>query len=309
VTRLLPVPPEPGDRFNTALPGMIDNAFSSTCLRSVVSRSFLGRLLRQRNEGLTTLESCDDVLLVYDPHGARRVERWYEGKLSSFGSAPDRVTIVPAGRASGWRLPDPVEVMHLYLPSSVLRLVAERDLGIDPARVEFLDSFAVEDPIGSALARAIFSVPDASDPLDRLLLDGLGQALAAHLLRRHATLPPSAKPCGEQPNALSPERLRRVCDYVEAHLDEEVTLQALSDAACLSPYHLSRCFRRSTGTTLHTYVMSRRIEGARKLLADRKLTLAEIAYRCGFASQSHFTAVFKKSLGMTPGRYRRAAIL
>jgi len=288
---------------------LIDHAFASTCLQSVVSRSFLGRVLRQRSENVTTLDSCDDALLVYDRRGARRVERWYDGKLSAVGSAPERVTIVPPGRTSGWRLPDLAEVVHLYVPGCILHRFAERDLGIDPARIEFLDSFAVDDPVGAALARAIFAVPQDGDPLNGLLFDGIGQALAIHLLRRHAVLPPSAGRSGEQPNALSPERLRRVCDYIETHLGEEVTLQDLSGAACLSPYHLSRCFRRATGTTLHAYVMGRRTERAMALLADHKMTLAEIAYRCGFASQSHFTAVFKRSTGMTPGQHRRQSLL
>jgi len=309
VKQALPLGSGSGDRSNVALAGMVDSAFASTSLRSVVGRSFLGRTLRQRSDVVTTLDSCDDALLVYDRYGARRVERWYDGKLSAVGSAPDRVTIVPPGRASGWRLPDMVEVVHLYVPGRILQRLAERDLGVDPARIEFLDSFSVEDPVGSALARAIFAVPDDGDPLNGLLFDGIGQALAVHLLRRHALLPPSARRSGEQPNALSPERLRRVCDYIEAHLGEEVTLHDLAGAACLSPYHLSRCFRRATGTTLHAYVMARRTDRAIALLADNKLTLAEIAYRCGFASQSHFTAVFKKSTGMTPGHYRRQALL
>jgi len=288
---------------------MIEGAFDQTCLQTVTSRSFVGRVLRQQSDDLVTLDSCDDILMVHDLKGAPRVERWYEGKLSSVGSAPDRVTVLPPGRASSWRLPDEAEVMHLYIPGRVLDLFAERDLGVDPARIQILDSFSTEDPVGSALAQAIFAVPDNGDPLNALLLDGIGQALALHLLRRHAVLPPSAKRCGEAPNALSPERLRRVCEYVEAHLAEEITLEALANAACLSPYHLSRCFRRSTGTTLHNYVMSRRIHRARALLAQPKVTLAEIAYCCGFASQSHFTAVFKKNVGTTPGRYRRTGPL
>jgi len=309
VSGTLAAEPEPAARSGMALAGAIDSSITSLCLRSVVSRSFLARHLRQHSEHVAPLASCDDVLMVYDPHGARRVERWYEGRLSAVGSAPDRVTVLPPGLASGWRLPDLTEVVHLYVPGSMLRLFAERELGADPARIEWLDGFSVDDPVGAALARAIFAAPDEAGPLSSLLLDGIGQALAARLLRRHAVLPAAAMRRGEEPNALSPERLRRVCSYVEAHLEDELTLDDLAGAACLSPYHLSRCFRRATGTTLHGYVMARRTDRAIALLADNQLTLAEIAYRCGFASQSHFTAVFKRSTGMTPGRYRRQALL
>jgi len=295
----------PGQARGVELVSAVEQAMNSVCLRSVAGRSLVGRLFRQQSADIEVLGSCDDVLLVYDRLGARRVERWYEGTLSSVGSDPGRVTVLPAERSSGWRLPDPVEVIHLYVPSRVLNLHAERDLGVDPARVEMLDTFAEDDPVGAALAQAALAVPGEGDVLDGLFLDGIGQALAIHLLRRHAVLPAAARRRGEQPNALSPERLRRVCDYIEDHLAGDLTLEDIAGAACLSTYHLSRCFRRATGVTLHGFVMARRTERARALLGDRRLSLAEIAYMCGFSSQSHFTAVFKKALGVTPGQYRR----
>lgn len=295
----------PASAGGLELASAIEQAMNSVCVRSVTGRSLVGRVLRQHSGDIEVLDSSDDVLLVYDQLGARRVERWYDRKLSSMGSDPGRVTVLPAGRPSGWRLPDPVEVIHLYVPSRVLTLYAERDLGVDPARVEIIDSFAEDDPVGAALAQAALAEPSDGDVLDSLFLDGIAQALAIHLLRRHAVLPPAARRTGEQPNALSPERLRRVCDYIEDHLADELGLEELAGAACLSTYHLSRCFRRATGITLHSFVMGRRTERARALLGDRRLSLAEIAYLCGFSSQSHFTAVFKKTLGATPGQYRR----
>lgn len=291
-----------------SLIGAIEKTMGSVCLRNVDGRAFAGRLIRQHDPEVNRLEASDDVLLVYHSRGASPVERWYDNKLSSVGSKPGQVTVLPPGRASGWRLPDPVEVLHLYVPSLMLRRFAERDLGLDAARIEIVDSFASDDPVGAALARAALSSPEG-DGLDGLFLDAIGQAVAIHLLRRHAIPPVAAARWGEQPNALSPERLRRVCDYVEAHLAAELSLDELAGAACLSTYHLSRCFRRTTGTTLHSYVMARRTERARSLLCDPRLTLADIAYRCGFASQSHFTAVFKKSVGLTPGHYRRTALV
>lgn len=286
--------------------GEIDSAFSSTvCLRSLQGRGFAARVLRQQADEIGWLPPSDDILLVHHFGGGGAVERWYEGTLSGNGSQPGTVTVLPAGRGSGWRVPRPVEVAHLYVSSSVVAGLAEREFGVDPRRVEIIDSFASEDLIGSALAQAIMlALEGEHEAHDALFLDAVGQAVAVHLLRRHAVLPESVR-MGEQPNALSPERLRRVCDYVEAHLGEDLLLDDLARAACLSTFHLSRCFRRATGLTLHGYVMHRRVERARLMLAGRDLTLSHVAYACGFASQSHFTAVFKKALGVTPGDYRR----
>jgi AraC family transcriptional regulator len=136
----------------------------------------------------------------------------------------------------------------------------------------------------------------------------MADAIAVHLLRRHAVLPPVARRLGTEPGALSPDRLRRLSEYIEAQLGSDLTLEDIAKEVCLSPFQLSRCFRRTTGSTLHACVMRRRAERARVLLRDPALPLAEIAHRCGFASQSHFTAVFKRTVGLTPGSYRRTAL-
>jgi AraC family transcriptional regulator len=77
---------------------------------------------------------------------------------------------------------------------------------------------------------------------DRILVESLGTALCIRIARHFVgRLPlPTSK-------GLSPERLQRVRDYVEAHLDEELSLTVLADIACLSPYHFSRSFKEAAG--------------------------------------------------------------
>jgi AraC family transcriptional regulator len=105
---------------------------------------------------------------------------------------------------------------------------------------------------------------------------------------------------------LSPERLRRVRDYVEAHLDEDLSLTILADIACLSAYHFSRSFKQATGVGLHHYVMQRRLERAKTLLRRTNQPLALIAQEAGFADQSHLTTIFRREIGVTPGEFRAA---
>jgi AraC family transcriptional regulator len=78
---------------------------------------------------------------------------------------------------------------------------------------------------------------------DRILVESLGTALCIRLARRFVGRP--ALPASNK--GLSPERLRRVRDYVEAHLDEDLSLTVLADIACLSPYHLAALSRRRPG--------------------------------------------------------------
>jgi AraC family transcriptional regulator len=105
---------------------------------------------------------------------------------------------------------------------------------------------------------------------------------------------------------LPPYRFRRVIDYIQAHLGEATSLRRLAELAGLSPYHFARLFKRSTGRAPHQYVVWQRIERAKRLLAAGSLPLVQVAFRLGFPSQAHFTTVFRKHVGTTPGAYRQA---
>jgi len=107
-------------------------------------------------------------------------------------------------------------------------------------------------------------------------------------------------------NGLSRDRLKRVQDYIEAHLDDRLTLTELAGVACLSAYHFSRSFKQAMGVGLHHYVMQRRLERAKTLMRRTNQPLALIAQEAGFADQSHLNSTFRREIGLTPGRFRAA---
>jgi AraC family transcriptional regulator len=80
----------------------------------------------------------------------------------------------------------------------------------------------------------------------------------------------------------------------------------LADIACLSPYHFSRSFKQAVGVGPQRYVVERRIERAKTLMRRTHQPLASIALEVGFTEQSHLTAIFRREIGMTPGRFRAA---
>jgi AraC family transcriptional regulator len=104
---------------------------------------------------------------------------------------------------------------------------------------------------------------------------------------------------------LSSTRLRRVLEYVEAHLDEGISLSALAHESGTSPFHFSRLFKRRTGLAPHQFIIQKRMERARSLLSDADLSINEVAFRCGFSQQSHFTSTFRRTVGVSPSAYRR----
>jgi AraC family transcriptional regulator len=139
--------------------------------------------------------------------------------------------------------------------------------------------------------------------INGILADALNTALAVQVTRR--SVDPSAIMAAPS-NGLSRDRLKRVCDYIETHLDDRLTLTDLAGVACLSPYHFSRSFKEAMGIGPQRYVMQRRLNRAKTLMRRTNQPLAEIAQRAGFADQSHLTSIFRRETGVTPGRYRAA---
>jgi AraC-like DNA-binding protein len=96
--------------------------------------------------------------------------------------------------------------------------------------------------------------------------------------------------------------IRKVCEYLEQNLAENILLKDLSEIANLSPFHFSRTFLLEKGIPPHAYQTQLRIIRAKHLLRNGE-TLSSVASILGFADQSHFTRHFKRIVGTTPGQY------
>ncbi|WP_260600108.1 helix-turn-helix domain-containing protein [Sphingomonas endolithica] len=110
------------------------------------------------------------------------------------------------------------------------------------------------------------------------------------------------------PSQLSSWRLKKVQALVEANIVGELRLGNLAAASGLSRMHFAAQFRAATGLRPHDYVLTRRIEQAKRLMAQGDKNLAQVAFDCGFQTQAHFCTVFKRLTGLTPARWRRQHI-
>lgn len=104
---------------------------------------------------------------------------------------------------------------------------------------------------------------------------------------------------------MTPMRFRRLTDLVEADLDTELTVAGLARCVGVSPSFLSRAFSAFCGQSPYDYIVSRRLQRARRLISETEAALADIAVACGFSSQSHMTSLFRKRFGISPGRLDR----
>jgi len=154
------------------------------------------------------------------------------------------------------------------------------------------------DPAALAAAqqlRRLLLSPNAIDPLacEHLVLDLESRAAAMLAL----------KP-GRVADWMTPQRLRRIDELIEARLDSRLTVQDLAAALDLSTGFFTRAFKRATGRAPHDHIIDRRIARARLLLRDRGVGLAAIALAAGFASHAHMTATFRTRLGVSPRMLR-----
>jgi AraC-like DNA-binding protein len=121
---------------------------------------------------------------------------------------------------------------------------------------------------------------------------------------------PRISTLGQQPAAeplvapsrggLPPVLTQRICEYIESHLDEKIGLEALAAMAGLSTHHFARAFHQSVGMPPHSYLLSRRLERAERMLRETRLPLSEIAAATGFSDQSHLARHFRRRTGMSP---------
>jgi AraC family transcriptional regulator len=133
----------------------------------------------------------------------------------------------------------------------------------------------------------------------RLYGESLSIALLKYLAARYAT-PGNLR----RASSLSPRQRRTIVDYVRANLADDISVGELAAIVSMSPSHLTRVFRISFGVTPYQFVMQQRIEGAKGMLKEAKLSANDVATALGFASQSHFAKVFRQFTGVTPKRYR-----
>jgi len=178
---------------------------------------------------------------------------------------------------------------------------------VDPDRVELLSAFGEQDRQIEQIGALLLPELEGAGPFGgRVYVESLANALAVHLLRYHSSLGlKDGRGVAREPGGgLSKLALKLATDYVNDNLSGDVALDKIAGAVHMSPYHFSRMFKLSTGLSPHQYVIHRRVEVARGLLAKTNLSLHEVARATGFAHQSHLAHHTRRLLGVSPTALR-----
>lgn len=192
-------------------------------------------------------------------------------------------------------------ILHIYLPADRFGDLGGRLASRRVAASSVRYASGVDDQVLLGLGMALAAELAEETSGGRLLTDCLSLALVARLASVHVG--DVSALVDATPGGLEPRRLRRVLDFIEDHIDEALGLEDLAAIACLSPFHFARAFKAAMGLPPHRYVASRRMSRAKTLLAAGAVPIAEIAYRCGFASVSSFGRAFKRASGVSPAAY------
>lgn len=227
--------------------------------------------------------------------GGSRVREGEAGAWRSTTMASQSL-LVPANTPTHWHYSGTTDFAVFYFPD-ITRGVTERirQLAREPGKpLQFADSLV------SAGALQLVRELNKGPGRDERFMAMLAQVMLEQVYRV-LTTPETA---GFNPRHAHFHRLQKVLAYIRGHLGEDLSVPILADRADVSVAHFRRLFQEAMATPPHRYVLASRLEQARKLLATTPLPIAHIADACGFSSQSHFTACFRKAHASTPAEYR-----
>jgi AraC family transcriptional regulator len=229
------------------------------------------------------------------------MERRFDGAWTQTRCVPGDVSLLTRSQRSHWHWTDDIDVCHLYLSEGLVSGVANEIMDRSVAEVRLRDVLKADDPIVTAAVDTIAREARAPSLGGALYVEAVATQLTVHLLRNYASV--TFREAGDK-GRLSPAQARRVAEYIDSRLHEPLNLETLAGVAGLGVWSFTRRFRQSFGRAPHAYVIERRVERARCLLAQGLRPVKEIALACGFADQAHMTRVFQARLNTTPAVLR-----
>jgi AraC family transcriptional regulator len=246
----------------------------------------------------------DAFLVALNLRESRLNDYWEGGRNVSMDSLKwGDTSIYDLKRGRSVLMDKPSHAMLFYLSRPTLDTIAEEADAPRISELHYQAGKGYDDSTMRGLCMALYPAFENPEHASRMFMDHVTMAVATHVAQTYGGMRTTTRPAQ---GGLAPWQIKRAQDHISASLDGSVPLKTLAQDCGLSVSHFSRAFKQSTGMAPHAWLLQRRVDVATALLANRRLTLSEVALRCGFADQSHFTRVFSRYVGVSPGLWRQA---
>ncbi len=240
--------------------------------------------------------------VVFHLRGSARVEWKSPGRFVRFFSSPGAFTVIPARVESEFVFDRPIQILALNIKPGTLESLACDAWDLNDATVELTPAPNKRDQEFWNLGQKLASLLQAPSAGARIYAEALQTQICLQLLWRFSSL---GTPAESEPESAEGQRFKRVLDYIQASLGDELSLNELASVAGYSPNYFLGAFKRATGRSPHIYLTEQRILRACELLKNPHRPIVAVALEVGFSSQSHFTSVFRRLRKTTPAAYRR----
>ncbi len=191
-----------------------------------------------------------------------------------------------------------VSLLELFLdPDYLLQGIGE----IDKPKIQLRSHLRLQDPLIQQMALALKTELEVAQEDSKQYADSMATALGTHLLRRYGVKNSLVK---EYSGGLTPSQLKIIIEYIQTHLEHDLSLNTLASLIHISPHYFASLFKQSIGLSPHKYITQCRLEKAKKLLRQQNLPIVFICQEVGFKNQSHFTRVFRQHFKITPKAYQ-----
>lgn len=267
-------------------------------LELAVTRLSCGRDLRDRTAPTPTEAAFSLLHQLQDLDGHACWQGGRQRFAGPFGTGT--VSLVDLREQAACEFRGPVEAVQFYVPKATLDALAYQQ-GARPLETLVWDR-ARPDPVLVSMTQLLLSELEQREAANRLLVDHLGLGLLAHFSNAYGRV----RPTGQHSGGLAPWQMRRAEDMLRARLASQLTIADVAKECRLTPSHFARAFRRSLGVAPHQYLTNIRVVRSKELMTTTDLPLADIALLSGFGDQSYFTRIFTRTIGTSPGAWRRA---
>jgi AraC family transcriptional regulator len=209
---------------------------------------------------------------------------------------PRALWIQPAGEPFSFRVDMTARWCGILVDPAKLRALTGSEAAVEAA-------IGLDDPVLIPLMEAICAEVLRGGTSGARFCDAMLAAIATQLTRLFGEAQKQHK------GGLTGRTMRLITDYVDANIENDIAVEQLAAIAQLSQAHFSRAFKEVAGQTPHNFVIARRLERGKRMLADTEDAVAIIAAACGFSDQAHFARAFSNAFGLSPSQFRKSFLI